>query len=135
MIVAGENGKHKFLTGTENLRSLNPINNLAEMGLATIGALATLVGYGLASGRSGAGFTSSFAKLLAVLIGFFLMLGLLALVGAKGTIGVAIVYWLLLLAGYCFFPRVFGVKIDGFSLGWFVFVFCLLVYSWAMRTR
>jgi hypothetical protein len=68
-------------------------------------------------------------------VGFSSIPALQALMNAKGATGTAVTYWVLLLAGYWLIPRRFGAKTSGFSLGWFVLVFCLLVYSWTMRTH
>jgi hypothetical protein len=113
-------------------RSMNPVNNLAALGFAVVGVVITLIGFGFANKtESGSGFV----RIVALLMGFSSIPALQALANAEGVAETAVTYWGLLLAGFCLIPRVFGAKTSGFSLGWFVLVFCLLVYSWTMRTR
>jgi hypothetical protein len=118
------------------MESLNPINNFAALGFAAVGVVITLIGFGYAN-RIKSGAACFFVKILALLIGFSSMPALQVLMNTKGARAseAAVTYWVLMLVGYNFLPRAFGAKTSGFSLGWFVFVFCLLAYGWIMRTR
>lgn len=112
---------------------MNPVNNLAALGFAAVGVVVTLIGFGFAK-KTESESGSFFVKIVALLMGFSIP-ALQASMNANGATGAAVTYWVLLLAGFWLIPRILGTRTSGFPLGWLMFVFCLLVYSWTMRTR